>query len=263
MIVLNSARQTAHAELPRDAICAINTELDQNGSPVLLAEKSLEGYWARAMELKEDRQSAWLLLARLAEAALLCAGNYADNCEFRAAGDLLVNPREIKVRSRFSGCSIIKNRHGRLSEQFDLASGARFGTQKHLSACFDLEVTRMPLLPHMSRILKESGRVARFFIRRLEEGQIRIADTLAFLSAWQIFDSVDLWRRLMASPPHERAFAESHLCRFDMQVFYRIGEDLSQSIVDPDWQSPFLSGSRRSEPWGSRLTPGKFVSQLT
>ena len=25
----------------------------------------------------------WLLMARLAEAALLCAGNYADNCEYQ------------------------------------------------------------------------------------------------------------------------------------------------------------------------------------
>ncbi|MCU0602914.1 MAG: hypothetical protein MUC33_09660 [Desulfobacterales bacterium] len=247
MIVVGSSRPAVHTEPPLDPIRAINTELEQMGSPLLFTEKALEGCWARTLELKDDRQSAWLLLVRLAEAALFCAGNYADNCEVRAAGDFLVNPREIVVRSRCSGRTIIKTRHGRLSEQLALAGDDRFVNQKRAYAGIHLEVTRPPLLPHMAQTLKASGRVARFYVRRLEEGQIRIADTLAFLAAWQINDPVDLRRRLMASSPPERALAEAHLCRYDLQIFHRIGADLSTSLADPSGRSLFVSPSQASE----------------
>jgi hypothetical protein len=93
----------------------------------------------------------------------------------------------------------------------------------------------------MTLILKGSGRVAQWFLRRLEDCQRRVADALAFLASWQIFNSVDLRRRLKASSPPERAFAESHLCRFDAQVFYRVGVDVQRSLSDPHYQSPFLA----------------------
>ena len=40
-----------------------------------------------------SHQIYWLTYVRIREAALLCAGNYADNGEYQAAGDLLVNPQ--------------------------------------------------------------------------------------------------------------------------------------------------------------------------
>lgn len=263
MIAVGSSKPAAHPEWLPNSIGAINAELEKMGSPLLLTEESLERCWVRALELKEDCASTWLLLVRLAEAALLCAGNYADHCEFRAAGDLLVNPREIIVRPRCSGRAIIKDRHGRLTEQLAFASAHPFETQKRPSTAFDLEVTRMPLLPHMTQILKESGRVARCYIRRLEEGQIKVADTLSFLSAWQIVDSADLWRRLTATPTPDRAFVESRLCRFDMRIFERIGADLTQSLMDPNGLSPFLSPPRGGDVWLNRLPLRELVARLT
>jgi len=243
MTAAGSLKHLADASPSSDAIFAINGDLEQTGSPLLLTEKTVERCWSRALALGGEQAGRWLLLIRLAEAALLCAGNYADNCEFRAAGDFLVNPREIVIRSRCGGPSTIKKRHGRLSDQLGFTRGDQPTSTQRFPAGVVLEITRPPLLPLMTRILKESGRVASPFIRRLEEGQRRIADALAFMAGWRIADSVEFWRRLKASSPSERAFAESCMCRFDTQIFYRIGDELQRSLTRPDYRSSFLSGS--------------------
>lgn len=262
MIMGGSSGQTADAGLPPESMRTINTELQHAGSPFLLTEKILERYWVRALEFNNDRQSDWLLLVRLAEAALICAGNYADNCEFRSAGDFLVNPREIVIHRRDGLCAMTKRRHGRLSDQLGREWTGCVEKKKRSSAGdVDLEITKLPLLPHMTQILKQSGRVAPAFLQRLEEGQRRIADALAFLAAWRVFDSAELWKRLKASPPHERVFAESHLCRFDMQTFDRIGADLLQSLRDPGGHSPFLSRPWRRGIQQNRKAPLRLLAQ--
>jgi hypothetical protein len=167
----------------------------------------------------------------------------------------LVNPREILVHRRGDGLSTAKNRHGRLSEQFGIEGVERHNSMKLFSDSVCLEITKPPLLPHMARVLGESGCISEPFIHRLEELQCRIADALAFLAAWRIFDSAELWRRLEASSPRERAFAESHLCRFDAQVFHRIGVDLQRSLTEPDCWSPFLAEPHMGENGLKRISP--------
>jgi hypothetical protein len=243
MTVAGSSSCLADSPLPSDAIVAINTDLEIAGSPLLLTEQAVERLWSRALRIEGDWPGRWLLLVRVAEAALLCAGNYADSCEFSAAGDFLVNPREIVIRYRCGGQSTVKNRHGRLSDQLGSAWAGPLQPPRRFSAGVDLEITRPPLLPLMTQTLKESGRVATVFIRRLEDGQRRIADVLAFMSGWRIHDSVELWRRLKASSPGERAFAESCMCRFGTRVFHRIGEELQRSLIRSDYRSSFLSES--------------------
>jgi hypothetical protein len=181
------------------------------------------------------------LLVRVAEAALLCTGNYADSCEFSAAGDFLVNPREIVIRSRSGGRSTVKKRHGRISEQFGFAGNGSSMAMKLFSDGVYLETAKAPLLPLMTQVLKESGRVASSFINRLEVCQRRIADTLGFLAAWRITDAAEFWKRMKASSPTERAFAESCMCRFETGTFYRIGAELWRSLARPDHRSSFLS----------------------
>jgi hypothetical protein len=126
---------------------------------------------------------------------------------------------------------------------------------KRFSAGVYLEITKPPLLPHMARVLSESGCISQSYIQRLEELQCRIADALAFLAAWRVFDSAELWRRLEASSPRERVFAESHLCRFDALVFHRIGADLRRSLTEPDCWSPFLSEPHMGENGLKRTSP--------
>jgi len=247
MTVWGSFRQMPGAGHALESIVRINAEVEHEVASRLMNEKVIEKCWSRARRLEGGCPGYWLLMARLAEAALLCAGNYADNCEYEAAGDFLVNPREIVVRSRGDGHSTAKQRHGRLSAQFGLEGVEGHNCMKSFSAGIRLEITKPPLLPHMTRVLKESGCISHSFTHRLEECQGRIADTLAFLAAWRIFDSAELWRRLKASSPRERAFAESHLCRFDAQVFQLIGADVRRSLADPDYRSPFLTGPHVGE----------------
>jgi hypothetical protein len=223
-------------------IARINAELEHEVASSLMNEKVIENYWSRACRLDGGSSEYWLLLARLAEAALICAGNYADNCEYEAAGDFLVNPREIRVHTLADGRSTIKNRHGRLSEQFGLEGAEHHHLMKLFSAGVHLEMTKAPLLPHMTKVLRKSERISPAYLKRLEKGQCRIANTLTFLSAWRIFDSATLWQRLQITSAQERAFAESHLCRFDTRVFHQIGTSLQRSLAEPDYQSPFLAG---------------------
>ncbi len=244
VVVTESLDCLTASETSPDPITRINTELEQAGSSLLWTERSVERHWTQALQTGDDRPVSWLLLVRLAEAALLCAGNYADNCEFRAAGDFLVNPREIVVHRRNGGRSAVKKRHGRLSEQFGFEGiGRRKATRRYPPDMY-LEITKPPLIPLMTRFLRESGRVSASFVLRMEELQVRIADTVSFLAAWRIFDSAELWQRLKASSPRERAFVEAHLCRFDTQVFHRIGLDLRRAWAQPDYPSLFLTEPR-------------------
>ena len=240
MTVLDSFRQMPGSGHALESIVQIDAEVERQVASHLMNQTVIEACWSRARRLGGDCPGNWLLLIRMAEAALLCAGNYADSCEYEAAGDLLVNPREIVVHSRGDGGTTTKNRHGRLSAQFGLDGADRLRSMKRFSAGIRLEITRPPLLPHMEQVLKESGCISQSFIQRLEAGQRRVADTLACLAAWRVFDSAELWRRQQASSTRDSLFVDSHLCRFDTRVFHQIGEDLRRSLTDPRYRSPFL-----------------------
>ena len=225
-----------------ECIARISTEVERKDALHLLNEEIIERCWSHASRFESGcPRGYWLLVARLTEATLLCAGNYADSCEFEATGDLLVNPREIIVHSRNGGQSAVKRRHRRISSQFVPTGVVRKEQMKSFYSRISLETTILPLLPHMTQVLKECGFISQFYLRRLEDCQRKIADTLGFLSAWSIFDAAELFRRLEASSPRERAFVESQLCRFDARVFHQIGVDLQRSLAEPNYLSPFLT----------------------
>ena len=247
MTVLGSFRQVPEAARAVDFIARINAEAELEVKSRLIDEKMIERCWLRARKLAGGGPAYWLLLVRLAETALLCAANYADGCEFEAAGDLLVTPREILVHGLDGGRPTAKNRHERLSEQFGLDGPERRYLMKRFSAGVCLEVTKPPLLPHMSQVLAGSGRISAGYLKLLADGQHRIADTLAFLAAWPISDSAELWRRLQAASPSEREFVASNLCRFDRQIFDQIGVSLQRSLADPHYRSPFLTAPAPGE----------------
>ena len=93
---LNAARDDV--EITEKILMDFNYLLEDVSSAMRLNEEFLE---QKVSELEEvgpiNGKFYWLTLARLNELTLLCAGNYADNFEFTAAGDLLVNPRCILV----------------------------------------------------------------------------------------------------------------------------------------------------------------------
>jgi hypothetical protein len=224
-------------------LAEIDAELERKVESGLTNEQLIERCLFGATSLETTGRSYWLILMRLAEAALLCAGNYADNCEYKAAGDFIVNPREILIYRKTGGSPMIKKRHGRLSEQFGVEGGERLRWMKLFRSSFFLKVTKPPLLQHLTKTLRESAWISRDYIHRLEQGQQHIARTLAFLAAWRISDSEELYRRLKVDPEKERTFAESHLCRFDTRVFHQIGASLRRCLAVPDATSPFLAAN--------------------
>jgi hypothetical protein len=223
----------------KEFVTRMNAEIDTMAASFTINERMLEDWLIDIQEFENDLPEYWLLLVRLAEAALLCAANYADNCQFEAVGDLLANPREIVVYNLFDGSSEVKKRHGRLSDQFPIGGLHRRDWMKQFSSQTLLKTTKRPLIPHLGQVLRSSGRISTTYLKRLEECQCRIVETLTFLAAWRIPNSVELWQRLHSSS--ERDFVESNLCRFDSQIFNQIGICLKQSIKDPNYQSPFLS----------------------
>ena len=226
----------------REAVARINAEIENASASSLINESMIENWLRDIRNIAADHPGYWLLLVRLTEAALLCAGYYVDNGQFEAVGDLLVNPREIMVYSLADGSSTAKNRHRRLSEQFTLDGIQGRDWMRRFSTSTLLRTTKLPLIPHLAQVLGNSDRISPSYLGRLAERQHRIVATLTFLAAWPIHDSVELWRRLHDAS--EREFVESNLCRFNTQVFDQIGDCLKQSLADPYYQSPFLARAR-------------------
>lgn len=240
-IVLDSRpyRQNFNTRRFKEFVTRMNAEIDTMAASFTINERMLENWLVDIEKIEDDLPVYWLLLVRLTETALLCAANYADNCQFEAVGDLLANPREIVVYSLADGSSEVKNRHGRLSDQFPIDGIHRRDWMRQFSTQMLLKTTKLPLIPYLGQVLRCSGRISPAYLKRLEESQCRIVETLTFLAAWRIPNLAELWQRLHGSS--ERDFLESNLCRFDSQIFHQIGICLKQSMEDPDYQSPFLA----------------------
>jgi hypothetical protein len=232
-------RQPAACDQP---LFRLNAHLDAVNLPYELNEGQIET-WLNTLEKSDDKAGPiyWLLWIRLMEAALLCAGNYADNCEFSAAGDLLVNPREIRVHSKDARPPVRKWRHGRLSDQFRTNGHSRRFTIETLKNACRLEIACPPLLPYLFGCLKNSGRIAGAYLSYSDRRMRRITDTMAFLTSWQIFDTADLHHRSRRATPETRSFIASHLCRFDTRVFNQAGNAIDRMAIDPRCPCELLS----------------------
>ena len=224
---------------PHTELETINDELDLALQPGWTTESWLSDCCTRIEAIRRPADTVyWLLMARLTEAALLAAGSYADNAEFAAAGDLLVNPRRINVYLNGSRRPIVKNRHGRLSDQFntaDLPYGAFIREFPRQAA---IEQTDPPLIPHLISQLEASGFVSAAYLDTCRQRMNRIADTMNFLMTWGICSFEALAARRAAGDMATLKFIEQHLCRFDTRRFVQIGEEIRRHIYLDD-----LSGS--------------------
>lgn len=119
---VNESDRTSHSE-PVGRLrfyTRFNHLLDQQVVPYTINESTVVAFREELCRKgNPDSLCYWLLMARLAELTLLCAGHYADCGEVTAAGDLLVNPRRADIYMQGVVPSIRKYRHRRLSEQLD------------------------------------------------------------------------------------------------------------------------------------------------
>jgi hypothetical protein len=209
---------------------AFNKRLDTDAAS-LPNESSIEKRLDELMDMpSEDEGFFWLTLARITELALKQAGDYADNCEFQAAGDLLLNPRRIDIYRRGFPDPVVKRRHGALSDQFAEAIGGH-NPVDWLSRETTPRIRLEALLPFLEKTLASSAAIHPDYLMDLRQRMCKVADTIGFLMAWPVEDSTQLYRRLQAAEPDEKAYIASKLCRFDSQPFDALGAEIESHWV--------------------------------
>ncbi len=209
------------------SVFELNRELTGLDVPGSINESVIE-YFLDGLELCDMKEQPvyWLMMARLTETALLCAGNYADNCEFTAAGDLLINPRKIVVHEHKSRKSWVKKRHGRLSDQFNTKSVPLDMIGSSRLPEHSLEVVKPALLPYMIEQLEDSRRIPPRHIHNVKALMGKIVDTMGFLRAGSLESMEALHHLLGKGSTKEQAFIQANLCRFDSRIFDRLGEEI-------------------------------------
>jgi hypothetical protein len=187
----------------------------------------------------EDCRIFWLTVSRIAELAIKQAGDYADNCEFQAAGDLLVNPRRIDIYRRGCTTPVVKDRHRGLSDQFAQAIGSE-NPAAWLCRETITHTRKAPLIPQLEQLLSTSDMMDSRYLKTLTDRMRRVADTIAILNAWQVDDCGKLFRRMEIADPADRKLISVNLCRFDLNWFHAMGDDIENIILNPDGYSRFL-----------------------
>lgn len=223
------------------SLLMLNEELDNIRLLHEINEASIE----RFLKILEDSDASeqycyWLLMARIFELALFCAGNYADNCEFPAAGDLLFNPRKILIHRKGYPNSLVKQRHGRISDQLNKCGMRRKNFIRLLKHEVSVETTKPAILPYLFERMQHGQRIAAWYLHFAEERMKKIADTIGFLSAWSLSRFEDLHRRMQTASPKTRRFIAAHLCRFDTRYFHRLGREIKNSIENGSLDCEFI-----------------------
>lgn len=233
----------------RYPLLLLNEALDKVGRPPHeINETALERFLKMLEASAASGQSCfWLLKARIFELSLLCAGHYADNGEFSAAGDLLFNPRKVLIHRKGNPHSQVKPRHRRLSEQLNKGAMRRKHLLLWLKHEVAVEVAKPALLPCLFEQIQQSKQIASWYLKSAGERMKKIADTIGFLCSWSVSSFEDFHERIQTASPKTRRFINEHLCRFDMHYFERLGQEALQSIEKSNDHFEFLADSVSAE----------------
>jgi len=242
------AGQQGEAALSVQILFNFNELLDSKANLFLLNESVIEGLMGELDEITPMKdQGYWLTLARINELALVCAGNYADNCEFSLVGDLLVNPRLVLVHVSGLNQPLIKKRHIPLSEQFQQVENDLLRVRQWLARETRVEVKTEALLPDLRKRLENSVHIPREYLDSDEQRKRRIADLIAVLASAGISDNAALHAWLKNASASDRQLLESNLCRFGFGCFFEMGRLFREWAQDPLISNEFfLSGGFRS-----------------
>lgn len=221
-----------------------NDLLERDSCPTRLNEALLE---KRLNELEAvcpiGGEIYWLTIARINELTLLCAANYADNCEFSGVGDLLLNPRRVLVHIRGMSGPVIKKRHLSLTEQFGDVAATRGGVIAWLKNETVLEIKEKALLPHLYDKLDGSGVVSHEYLDSVNDRMRKIADVTGLLASIHLPKGLHFYQWLRHASDSDREFVESKLCRFDTEIFSELGHELEQLFQMRGYVTRFLGKS--------------------
>jgi hypothetical protein len=219
----------AKAETEWQFLLHFNNLLDARASVFFLNEKCI----ADLNKVLDDNISIqnegyWLTLARINELALLCAENYANNCEFALVGDLLINPRLVLVHAAGFKQPIAKKRHTPLSTQFQGFGNDLRDIRDWLKIKTLVEVKTEALLPDLLKKLEGSGRFDQGYLNAVEQRKRRMADLMGYLVSGGITDHLSLQNWLSRATPTDRQLLESRFCPLDFEWFSEIGRRLRE-----------------------------------
>ena len=222
-------------------VFAINENLDHAAIPYGVNENFIRKLLS-ILDQIDDKGGPeyWLMVARLAETTLLCAGYYADTCEFRAAGDLLVNPYKILIHIRNQKFPVRKNRHGKLSEQLNPQNETMDKFIGWFKKNVLLQVCQKSLLEDLYGRMETSEKFQSCYLMDIQSRMNRVADTIGFLNSWQINSLQDLHIKLKKASPETRKLVRENLCNFDRTNFNRMGDDINRMQSEPFYHSEFL-----------------------
>jgi hypothetical protein len=217
----------------------LNEKMDLLDVPFDVNEAGIESLMLElAPSTRAPGRGLLLLAARLAELTLLCAGHYADCGAFSAAGDLLLNPRKIVVRFCDGRRSAVKNRHGRMSDQFRLADENRTEVLQRLGRTAVCEQKRPPVFLAIYEILSSSVWTSPGYLSALDKKARQVTDTIGYLAAGGISSPEAVWRYHRSLSEKERRDFESNLCRFSPASFFRLGDDFRSLYSGMQLRSP-------------------------
>lgn len=206
-------------------------------------EAMLEAFLAELEECGEPSSAGyWLTAARIFERALLCLGDYADAGEFRAAGDLLVNPRRVEVYVRGETMPRVKPRHGGVSAHFG-GGACRAEALGWFRRETLVRVSRPPLLPDLFGRLRDSERFRMDYLESGDRRMKRAASAMAFR-----------WVGRFSGPgpdgPSGEVFSAPRSCRgsagrcdFTAERFEAMGRELSRMNRASGVHSRFLQSA--------------------
>ncbi len=217
-----------------------NRDLDRNAQLSKLNEKYLE----QRMEALDEHSPKFtevneLTRIRLHELLLLCAANYANCCEYRAVGDLMVNPRLVLVHVRGCHEPIVKERHKALTEQFRNRARTHADIIRWLKDETSLQIEKPPLIPHSYEILESCGFVSKDYLVSARERAVQIADLAAFLFCGGFKDGLELNNWLRSASPKDSSLMASMMSKLEWKMFRDLGLLISMKICQFFSPSPF------------------------
>ncbi|MEW6265536.1 MAG: hypothetical protein AB1641_20885 [Thermodesulfobacteriota bacterium] len=230
--MLNGSSQAA-VTTPEDGLAAINAELDGHASAHLLDETWLRrGKQDIEETMRADQAVGRLTLARLNELALYLAGSYADAGLVREAGDLLVNPPVVWVYLEGRTRRVKKERHTPLTEQFAPLAGHE-DPKAWLRKNAKVVVGERPLLIELADALKPLAAFRPGYLDSVLQRHQRIADTINLVCGLHVPEDSDFLEHLYRMPLDQREFMKAGFCRFNLDLFWRLGREIFSSSVCP------------------------------
>lgn len=242
----SKASQTAYPathgnEAHQNPLIHLNSKIQRDAVSTLLNESYLEALLDELQGLPRFSHAIYgLTLTRINELALICAGNYADSCEYTAVGDLMVNPAQVLVHLRGKTHPVLKDRHEKLTTQFKDAAKEEPSLIQWFIKNTIVEIRKKPILMQLHAMLIESEIISKYYIASADRRMKQIADTMGCLSAWKVASVEDFHQKLKTAGPSERAFIQKALCRFDMGLFDEMEKDIFGFLRDDHYRSRFI-----------------------